>query len=80
MCENRRKCHIRDAWHATGGPEGGRAQHGPSSGAHSTPGDQCQDARVVVLVNRQNGSVGDHISVCVNENQQKADGIGVVGT
>ncbi len=35
-------------WHATSGlPEEGRAQHGHSSSAHSTPGDQCCDARVV---------------------------------
>ena len=45
MHENRWECHIRDAQHATSGPGGGRAQHGHSSGAHSTPRDRCQDAR-----------------------------------
>src|SRR5258708_35584122 len=36
-----------DVWHATSGLEEGRAQHGHSSSAHSTPGNQCRDAGVV---------------------------------
>ena len=36
-----------DAQHTTSGLEEGRAQHGHSSGAHSTPRNQCRDARVV---------------------------------
>src|SRR5258708_34834284 len=36
-----------DMWHVTSGLEEGRAQHGHSSSAHSTPGNQCRDARVV---------------------------------
>src|SRR6266446_2426346 len=36
-----------DVWHATSGLEEGRAQHGHSSSAHSTPRNQCRDARVV---------------------------------
>src|SRR5258708_30487032 len=36
-----------DVWHATSGLEEGRAQHGHSSGAHSTPRNQCRDARGV---------------------------------
>src|SRR5260221_7872949 len=39
-----------DVWHATSGLEEGRAQHGHSSGAHSTPRNQCRDARVVAGV------------------------------
>src|SRR5258708_37136512 len=37
-----------DVWHATSGLEEGRAQHGHSSSAHSTPRNQCRDAGVVV--------------------------------
>src|SRR5260221_6380463 len=36
-----------DVRHATSGLEEGRAQHGHSSGAHSTPRNQCRDAGVV---------------------------------
>src|SRR5260370_27966555 len=36
-----------DVQHATSGLEEGRAQHGHSSSAHSTPRNQCRDARVV---------------------------------
>src|SRR5258708_2001986 len=36
-----------DMWHVTSGLEEGRAQHGHSSSAHSTPRNQCRDARVV---------------------------------
>src|SRR5258707_7267508 len=35
-----------DVWHATSGLEEGRAQHGHSSGAHSTPRNQHRDAGV----------------------------------
>src|SRR5258705_3359214 len=36
-----------DVQHAPSGLEEGRAQHGHSSGAHSTTRNQCRDARVV---------------------------------
>ena len=36
-----------DVQHVTSGLEEGRAQHGHSRGAHSTPRNQCRDAGVV---------------------------------
>src|SRR6266436_467692 len=36
-----------DMQHVTSGLEEGRAQHGHSRGAHSTPRNQCRDAGVV---------------------------------
>src|SRR5258705_6949639 len=42
MRENRWECHIRDARHATSGPEGGRAQHGHSRVHIAPPGTDAR--------------------------------------
>ena len=75
-----------DVQQANHGLEGGRAQHGHSSGAHSTPGDQCRDAGVVArwlsdwLTEQMCAATKVHVCAKIDECQLKGRVVGTLCT